>query len=161
MTKRAVGALLFVLVLVSLAVVFIPAWTIHPFKPQTARGVELAYTLRRWAPWVTALAALLSLGLAVRLWRGARWWWRTVLVLALVPVAAAAWFSRQNPFEWMFAPISGTAHAVAGEAGWVEEGDMVLAIEVNGEAVAYPVRQIAYHHIVQDVVGGEPVAATY
>ena len=37
----------------------------------------------------------------------------------------------------------------------------MLAVERNGEAAAYPVRQVAYHHIVQDVVGGVPVAVTY
>ena len=39
--------------------------------------------------------------------------------------------------------------------------DPVLAVTLNGEATAYPVRQVAYHHIVQDVVGGVPVAVTY
>jgi hypothetical protein len=27
--------------------------------------------------------------------------------------------------------------------------------------VAYPVRQIAYHHLVEDSVGGVPIVATY
>jgi len=27
-----------------------------------------------------------------------------------------------------------------------------MAVEINGEAAAYPVRQMAYHHLVQDVV---------
>jgi hypothetical protein len=27
--------------------------------------------------------------------------------------------------------------------------------------VAYPVRLMAYHHLVQDVVGGTPLVATY
>ncbi len=39
--------------------------------------------------------------------------------------------------------------------------DMVLAVEINGEAVAYPVRLMAYHHLVHDVVGGTPIVATY
>jgi len=37
----------------------------------------------------------------------------------------------------------------------------VLAVNVNGDSVAFPVRQMAYHHIVQDVVGGMPITATY
>ena len=36
-----------------------------------------------------------------------------------------------------------------------------VAVERNGEAAAYPVRQLAYHHIVQDVVGGVPIVVTY
>jgi hypothetical protein len=38
---------------------------------------------------------------------------------------------------------------------------MVLSVKVNGEAVAYPVRLMAYHHVVQDIVGGTPLVATY
>jgi hypothetical protein len=38
---------------------------------------------------------------------------------------------------------------------------MVMAIEINGDAVAYPVRQMGYHHVINDVVGGKPITATY
>jgi hypothetical protein len=61
----------------------------------------------------------------------------------------------------MFAPLSSVAYAKASEAAFVNDNDMVMAIEINGEAVAYPVRQLAYHHIVNDVVGGRPITATY
>ena len=33
---------------------------------------------------------------------------------------------------------------------------MVIAVELRGDAVAYPVRQMAYHHVVNDQVGGVP-----
>jgi hypothetical protein len=102
-----------------------------------------------------------GLALAVSLWRGGRWWSRALVVLALIPLAGAAWLARFNIFEKMFSPLGASRFASAAEAGWVEDGDMVLAVERNGEAVAYPIRQVAYHHIVQDVVGGVPIAATY
>ena len=54
-----------------------------------------------------------------------------------------------------------TASVPAGQASWVEAGDTVLAVAFNGDVAAYPVRQVAYHHIVHDVVGGVPVAVTY
>jgi len=38
---------------------------------------------------------------------------------------------------------------------------LVVGIEVNGEARAYPLMFIGYHHQVPDVVGGEPVLVTY
>jgi hypothetical protein len=37
----------------------------------------------------------------------------------------------------------------------------VLAVENHGEAVAYPIRLMAYHHVVHDRVGGTPIVATY
>ena len=82
-------------------------------------------------------------------------------MLALVPLLAAVWLARFNVYEKMFAPLGHARFAPVAEASWVEEGDPVLAVTQGGEAVAYPIRQLAYHHIVQDVVGGVPVAATY
>jgi Protein of unknown function (DUF3179) len=159
--RRFAGTILLLLVLLAVASVLLPLLTIQPFKAQTPEGVAASYALRRWAPLGTLLAAVAVAGLGAWLWRGARWWTRTALVLALVPLAAALWGARQNVYERMFAPLAGVRHAAAAEASWVGEGDMVLAISLNGDSVAYPVRQLSYHHIVQDVVGGVPVAATY
>jgi hypothetical protein len=61
----------------------------------------------------------------------------------------------------MFNPVAHSAYAKASEADFVAADDMVLAVEINGESVAYPIRQMAYHHVVQDVVGGTPITATY
>jgi hypothetical protein len=38
---------------------------------------------------------------------------------------------------------------------------LVLGIEINGEAKAYPLQIIGYHHQVRDSVGGTPVMVTY
>jgi hypothetical protein len=71
------------------------------------------------------------------------------------------WFARQNHFEWMFNPLANSSYAKTNEANFVAENDMVLAIELNNEAAAYPVLQMAYHHLVHDTVGGVSIVATY
>jgi hypothetical protein len=159
--RRLAGLSLFVLIVAALAVVAVPMFLIRPFSPQTPGGLAVAYALRRWAPWATALAAIVALFLAVRLWRGARWWSRALVALACVPLLGAVWLAHLNLFEKMFAPMAKVQSAAATEASWVEDRDPVLAVSLNGDAAAYPVRQVAYHHIVQDVVGGVPVAVTY
>ena len=73
---------------------------------------------------------------------------------------ATTWMSRQNHFEWMFAPLPDARFLRAAEAAAAPE-DMVLAVMIGGDAVAYPVRQLAYHHLVEDSVGGVPIVATY
>ena len=83
------------------------------------------------------------------------------VVAAGVPLSGAVWLARTNIFEKMFAPLPSPRYARAAEASWVKDNDLVLGVERNGEAVAYPVRQIAYHHVVMDEVGGVPVVATY
>lgn len=159
--RRTAGALVALLALLSIAAVLIPLWTIRPFEAQTPAGIELSYLLRRWAPAGTLAAVAAGLALTAWLWRGARWWSRAALVLAVALTASAAWAARQNVFERMFAPPGAVRHAAAAEAGWVDGSEMVLAVEIGGDAVAYPVRQLAYHHLVEDVVGGVPIVATY
>jgi len=96
------------------------------------------------------------------LWRASRrWFTKVVLVILLLPVIAMAWFARQNHFEWMFNPLAHSAYAKAPDASFVGDEDMVLAVENQGEAVAYPVRLMAYHHVLGDTVGGTPIVATY
>jgi hypothetical protein len=159
--RRWAGIVLFLLVLTALALVAIPIWLIRPFVPQTPRGLAVAFGVRQWAPLATVLILLAGLALAAVLWRGGRWGSRTLAALALVPLLAAVWLARFNVYETMFSPLGGSRFAPVAAADWVEGGDPVLAVTQGGEAAAYPIRQVAYHHIVQDVVGGVPVAATY
>jgi hypothetical protein len=62
----------------------------------------------------------------------------------------------------MFNPLRNPAFASTTEAAsFVDPADMLIAVELQGDAVAYPVRQMAYHHVVNDQVGGTPVVSTY
>lgn len=50
----------------------------------------------------------------------------------------------------------------AGQAdGFLDDGDEVLGVVVNGEATAYPIRLLNWHEIANDAAGGLPVAVTY
>jgi hypothetical protein len=160
-TRRLLWLALVLTVLGAFAWVFIPVWTIQPFKAQTSAGLNLSYTLRSWSPLITIVALVLSALLVVVLWRGTRWWTKAALVLLLVPVLTVTWFARQNHFEWMFKPLPASAYVAADKVDFVADDEMVLAIEVNNDAVAYPIRQLAYHHVVEDTVGGLPVVSTY
>lgn len=42
-----------------------------------------------------------------------------------------------------------------------DPSELVLGVEVDGEARAYPVGLLAQHEIVNDTVGGQPIAVTY
>jgi hypothetical protein len=160
--RRAAWMALLSLALIGLTIVIIPVWIVQPFKPQTDAGLKISYALRGWSPLVTILASVAALFLVIRLFPGARRWWRkAALTVIILPLLAATWFARQNHFEWMFHPLTQTAYARTSDAGFVADTDMVLAVENKGEAVAYPVRQMAYHHLVHDIVGGTPIVATY
>src|SRR5580765_3922254 len=160
---RRIGWLvLIIIMLAALAIVAAPVWIIQPFRAQTERGVALSYAMRRWSPYVTVGALIISFILVGWLWSGSRRWFaRVALVIILLPLLAATLFAGQNHIEWMFNPLVHTAYAKTNEASFVNDNDMVLAVTNNGESVAYPVRLMAYHHLAQDVVGGTPLVATY
>jgi Protein of unknown function (DUF3179) len=153
--------LLLLIVAAAAALVVVPVFLIQPFKAQTAKSLEVGYAVKSWAPWATVALAAAGLWLVARMWRGSRWWTKAAMVLLFVPLAASVWASRQNVYEVMFNPLERPAYVPPAEVNYIGDGDMVLAVERGGERVAYPVRLMAYHHIVADAVGGVPVVATY
>jgi hypothetical protein len=161
MRRRSLWLLLLAAIAVAVAAVAIPVWVIRPFSPQSERGVAISYLLRRISPALTIALEIAVIALLVSLWRGARWWSRAFLVVAMLAVGMTTWLARQNHFEWMFHPLPDARYAPASAATFVEPSDLVIAVERNGEAAAYPVRQLGYHHVVMDVVGRVPIVVTY
>jgi hypothetical protein len=161
-SRRSTWMALLAVTIVTLAMVLTPVFLIKPFSPQTNSTVALSFALRRWSPLLTLVAVAAAVFLTMRLWSpGRRILSRTAAVILLALVAVSAWASRQDYFEWMFAPLPGPGFVRASAAGFVAPGDMVLAVALNGDPVAYPIRQLAYHHLVQDSAGGVPIVATY
>lgn len=144
------------------AIVAIPVWLIQPFAPQTERALQVSYLLKSWSPILTIAASLASAALIIYIWLNSkRRFGKALTLLPFAVVLACVWFARQNHFEWMFNPLGQTTFASASEVDFVADDDMVMAVKIGGEAVAYPIRQMGYHHVVQDVVGGQPITATY
>ena len=48
-----------------------------------------------------------------------------------------------------------------GASEWLGDLEPVIAFELNGDARAYPLQILTWHEIVNDVVGGVPVSATF
>lgn len=44
---------------------------------------------------------------------------------------------------------------------WLDGQEPVIAVEINGEARAYPLQILIWHELVNDVIGGIPVAVTF
>jgi len=159
---KTAWALLLLSVVLAFALIFIPVYLIQPFAAQSVKAVEISYLLKNWSPLITLSMALVAIALSAFIWlRSKRWFGKTAVVLPLILIAIFTWFARQNHFEWMFNPLGGAQFARASEIDFLSDNEMVLAVKVNGEAVAYPVTLMAYHHIAHDVVGGVPITATY
>ena len=44
---------------------------------------------------------------------------------------------------------------------WINDTDVVVGVEIDGDARAYPIRIIAWHEMVNDTIGGVPVSLAY
>jgi len=154
-------ALLFVaLVLAAVALFFVPAYIIQPFKFESARGLIVAMAVKQQSWWLAPLAAVGALIALIMLWSRVAVWKRVFLVLGMCLASAAAGMARVDYFEWMFHPVAAPGFESI-EKTSLDGSEMVIAVRFGNDARAYPIREMAYHHIVNDVVGGVPIAATY
>ncbi len=84
---------------------------------------------------------------------------RTDLRRALVPLEE---IRPGGPEPDGIPPIDRPVFVTSGAAdAWLTPAEPVLALEVNGDARAYPLRILVWHEIVNDTVGGTPVTATF
>jgi heme/copper-type cytochrome/quinol oxidase subunit 3 len=146
--------------LAGVAFFLIPAFIIYPFRHQTASQLALAMDLHQRAPLGTLIALVVCLLFAIALWQAHNLRRKVVLSVALLLVAFSAVFSRLNYYEWMFHPVDSPQFEPEA-ASKLESGEMILALQFNDDARAYPIREMAYHHILNDLVSGIPVAVTY
>lgn len=149
------------LAIVAAAVAALPIIVHRPFGTQTPATMTLAYELRHWGPIVTVVLAIATIAFVVSTGPSVRWWAKALLLVPVALALGAAWFARQNPFEWMFNALPQARYAPVRDASFVEPHDLVLAVSLDGDAAAYPIRQIAYHHIVNDRIGRTPAVVTY
>jgi hypothetical protein len=138
-----------------------PMYVIRPFRHQGATELAAALAVIRIRPWLSVISAVLCLLVTVLAWRGLRGKFaRGVAVAAVLMAASACYLSRINVYELMFHP-AGQPQFEAADHAKVDPDDMVIAVRANGAARAYPIREMAYHHVVNDAFAGEPIVATY
>jgi Protein of unknown function (DUF3179) len=146
--------------LASLACFAYPLYVIWPFRHQGATELRSALFVLRIGPWLSVLCAVACLAIVIVAWKQTRRWTRAWAVLFVILAVTGAALARFDLYEQMFHPIRAPQFEAANQAR-IDAKDFVLAVRVNGASRAYPIREIGYHHIVNDVVGGVPIAATY
>jgi hypothetical protein len=154
------GAMFALLVCIGLSLFLAPALIIRPFRFQSARALNFAMAVRQQAPTWSLIFAAGTVTLGAILWRRASLWKRILLAAGICLVAVSAVMSRVDYFEWMFHPVRVPGYEAADRAK-LDSSEMVVAVRFGSDARAYPIRAMAYHHVVNDVVGGVPVAVTY
>jgi hypothetical protein len=145
----------------SLAMVVYPVYVIRPFRAQGARELAIALSVMRWRGLLTILSAIAAIvAFASYLRSPSRWWKRTLAGAATFVVALLAVAGRINVYELMFHPAGAPAFVAAVESH-LDGDEKVITVRLGREARAYPVRSMSYHHVINDVLDGTPIVATY
>lgn len=124
---------------------------------QEINSLSLAYFLYRYRWFLRILfAAMIAAGI-VKTYRANKWL-PSILILI---VGAATYFINAKMFAE--AIFKQPAHlAFAGAAGHQLPNDaVVIAVSNGGDAKAFPIRYIAYHHQVRTAIGGKDLLVTY
>jgi len=124
---------------------------------QKMNSIDVAYFLYQWR-WIfrNVFFILLLIGLFKANWK--RKW---TVAIPIVIVAAAIYMANfVMAADHMFYKPQKVLMVNAAE-NKVDSNRLVIGIVNNGEAKAYPIRFLGYHHQVQDTIGGKPVIVTY
>jgi hypothetical protein len=69
--------------------------------------------------------------------------------------------SQYGDFRGMFESLSDPKIIAAAKLTELEDDEEVLGLTLAGQSRAYPARFIAWHHIINDTLGGRPIIITY
>ncbi len=146
----------------SLVLVAYPLYVIRPFRAQGARELMIALAVSRLRPVLTVISALAAVAAAIAYWRTRPQTWRRTLAAAgAVLVCVLAVLARVNVYEQvMFHAVEHPEFAAVKDTK-LDADDKLIVVKIGSVARAYPVREMGYHHVVNDVVGGTALAATY
>jgi hypothetical protein len=124
---------------------------------QQLDSIDIAYFLYQWR-WVFRglFTAMIILGLLKSSW-SKKWLPALPLLLLSVIIYLVNFYMAADHMFYQSKKIS----LVNAMENKVDTNRLVIGIVNNGEAKAYPIRFLGYHHQVQDIIGGKPVMVTY
>jgi len=161
-TRRRLALIWLACLAVAFFCVAYPLYVISPFRAQGPKELAFALVVTRFRPVLTVLCAIAALAALVGYWRAQpRILWRLLAVVGTGLVVFLAVLARVNVYEaLMFHHLDHPEFAAVGQAK-LDNDEKVIVVKVGDVARAYPIRSMSYHHVVNDVLGGAAIAATY
>lgn len=136
-------------------------YLVMPFPgSQVSETVDFAYWLERNIMWIRILILLVGVIALVRVLRKGRAWEKISLSVALlgyIPLSIVLNFKLAADQKFHQPTTKSFIPAIESE----DKSKLVIGVVVNGEAKAYPIQLIGYHHQLMDTIGNEPVIITY
>lgn len=124
---------------------------------QQMNSIDVAYFLYTWR-WLFRIlfALMIAAGLLKSTWKRK---WILLIPLALVAVVIYMANFKMAADHMFYQPKK--LLMVSAAENKVDSQRLVIGIINNGEAKAYPIQFLGFHHQVQDSIGGKPMIVTY
>ncbi|MFI5153322.1 MAG: DUF3179 domain-containing (seleno)protein [Chitinophagales bacterium] len=158
--KRLIFFLLGFIILVGVEILRV--YYIMPFPgSQHQNSIRIAYFLGNYIIWFRLLGLILFPPAFYYYFKKAGFWKK---VLLLIPVAFYLLIFYAFNFRFLadkmfYQPRNKSM--VSADKNKVDTNQLVIGISMNGEAKAYPIQIIGYHHQVKDTLHGQPIMVTY
>lgn len=128
---------------------------------QESNTINIAYWLGRNILWIRIVGLLLIAAPVLHIFKHAKTWKKILLSAGLLFYAGIFFFFnfRFEADKMFYQPASKIfANSAANK---IANDKLVIGVTINGEAKAYPIQLIGYHHQVRDTIGNTPVMITY
>jgi hypothetical protein len=124
---------------------------------QQIRSIDVAYLLYSYR-WIFRIffGILIILGIKKAYFFKK---WMTILGLIMVGLVIYAFNFQMSADTMFYQPDN--LQILDSKTNTVKLDRLVLGVNNNGEAKAYPISLISYHHQVRDNLGGKPIMVTY
>jgi hypothetical protein len=127
---------------------------------QRMTSIDFAYRLYSWRWLFRAIFAVMIVTGAASAWRApGRQKFAAPVALVLAALIVYVLNFQMSADHMFVAPASVTM--VPAGRNKVDTARLVVGIEVDGQARAFPIQFIGYHHQVRDTVAGKPVMVSY
>ncbi len=145
----------------ALAFALYPIYVIRPFREQEPLPLQRAlWVMLHNRPILVGVFLLLTVCVLL-VWRRAGWIAKLLLAPAMAIALMAAGAAWVNPYEQLMFHGFGEPRYVTIQQAAIDPADMVIAVKLGGESRAYPIREMGYHHIVNDRLHQLPIVVTY
>jgi len=145
-----------------IAVEILRVYFIMPFPgSQQSNTIDIAYFIDRNIWWLRLIGFAIVIIPLIHILKHSKVWKKVVVVVVLIFYGIVVYAFNfkfladkmfYQPKEKLFATLQTDTTA---------KTKLVVGLNINNEAKAYPIEIIGYHHQVKDTVGGQPVIVTY
>ena len=153
--------ILFMALLLLFSAEILRVYFVMPFPgSQVSNTVSYAYWLDHSILWIRILALLLLSFALIIVFRNGRIWEKILLPLILVSYAILFFYFnfRLHADSIFHQPVTKSFTGAAKSE--MDKSKLIIGVMIDGQAKAYPIQLIGYHHQVMDTIGKTPVMIT-